>query len=1567
MKSENIFNKNFNKYYGVPIIRVNNIDYLNSLRGIYKCNICFKIMINPSDCDKCGHSYCFDCISDSNCPFNCLNYNIRSSSIGIKLILNNLNFKCENDGCIEIIPYNSFINHDIQCEFKLFKCPNMNCGINLNKNIMQNHIDKECKFTNEKCKFCGYDFPRLEIKNHTESCEAIFQSLNLSGNEDLHFVINSSHDSFINNSQIINSSNVIARKDYSNIKAKSYLEALSLNLSKIVKENDEKYKDLQEKNKKIKYNYQNDVKDLLAKIQEKLEKIKAHNPNIFNKFFNEFNEGNHNEIEIENIKYKIEKADINHNEDFREIVEGIEYKNNEIISLNENLKDKIKNNNLDDDFLKNDYYTEAFFKMENIFSGDKSNIIEQIKLIEFIHKPETIYDNKSNLNKKFKEKKKEFNNEKNYIQNFNQMKNIPSHRSYITKNVNENLLKKFENNQNSKKFNLFKHYLKCLFDKQLNDEILKYLTLNIKFYIDDYEEKLKKVFNNYNIKKNKKFSEDFILIIKQIVKLSEENIKSFLKDIKIYIIEEFKVYIKKNDTKYLLISMEIRENNILENLTKFNFEILDIKNQMKLITDERKETHKISKTENKKNIFTNDETLDFKFNSYNMQEIIIILMNKTENIKKIIKKIYDENIKDFIKTNDDFKNIDSNFLQNYDIFKLEIKESINENVELKNVSILKYLEESKEELKILIEKNFKKFFEILNKNEKIFEIEFLQEKILESSDSKVEDGNLIINIEKLTFNLLSNIGEIIVFKIEEINSFFQEKIEKQTKEINLNILNEDIKNKNIEYKNNNDIYLDEKFYASSKLDLNNNNLDYQKIKLDDIMIKFEKNINNEFELIKNYLKVFEINNKDIKSFIREEFNEINGVLEFIKTSKKFKIRKNNFENNYVYDPIYNEKLDKEIIDVDSIEELPDKKFNSIYEQFLKSNSQYVNEEFEKLKIIIKHEIIIINNDKKDKLFKNSTEIKNLQEDLENKGFCLKKLDIIVNKIDFIQEELKDNINTALQNINKVLDFNQMDFLLKLKENIEIIRSESDINKKSDINFQISNKIDMYHCENQINNNKIEKKENSLDENDSNLKFIKDDFISKNNSILKGEIINSFDKIFKAELERLDEKIEHKINEKFREFYELQWCYQCEKIDYKFAFTLCQICNKENCKSCIKLCKTCKSLICKKCILCPKCSDISCINCRKECFFCSTEKSIKFCLDCLKNCYFCKKSICINCTKKCLNCSSLTCKECARICQICFKCSCRRCETIKNFKNCFNCEQTACNECLAQCLQCKLEFCNNCFNSCRNCNKLLCKKCFINCENCGDIFCDKCAKKENQHNCNLCNKIFCNSCLKYLLKCKKCSIYCCKNCCSYCFKCKNVFCKNCTLNCDSCEDYSCFLCVYKCACEKLIFCEKCLFGVTPISPDMHSCNLFLNGSPLFSGIKSRSKVALPKNFEAKFCLERFESCMNFLIGLTDNSTFNEDTLSFIDNIWVFKPKTGQKYSTMKSLENYYNKEAREKDSIIVAKKNDNLYFRVNFDDNPPAFHLPSFSEYFIYIENDSIMSNLKIKFIYLREI
>lgn len=163
---------------------------------------------------------------------------------------------------------------------------------------------------------------------------------------------------------------------------------------------------------------------------------------------------------------------------------------------------------------------------------------------------------------------------------------------------------------------------------------------------------------------------------------------------------------------------------------------------------------------------------------------------------------------------------------------------------------------------------------------------------------------------------------------------------------------------------------------------------------------------------------------------------------------------------------------------------------------------------------------------------------------------------------------------------------------------------------------------------------------------------------------------------------------------------------------------------------------------------------------------------------------------------------------------------------------------------------------------------------------------------------------------------------------------------------------------------VVFCEKCLLDINPIGP--HDCVFWGNDSSCFKGIKSRSKIKLPNDFEVKLFLEKYTIEANLLIGLTDNNRFDEDSVTFIDNVWAFKIRTGEKYSSAKSLEPFYNKECREGYFILIAKKNDNLFFRVNSEDIPFAYTMPK-KDYWLYIENDAPINSAYVRFVYIRKI
>jgi len=62
-----------------------NKEYLHSLDNVYKCNIYFQIMDSPTDCEKYGHSFCYECINQLKCPFCCKNKPLKPSSMAIKI------------------------------------------------------------------------------------------------------------------------------------------------------------------------------------------------------------------------------------------------------------------------------------------------------------------------------------------------------------------------------------------------------------------------------------------------------------------------------------------------------------------------------------------------------------------------------------------------------------------------------------------------------------------------------------------------------------------------------------------------------------------------------------------------------------------------------------------------------------------------------------------------------------------------------------------------------------------------------------------------------------------------------------------------------------------------------------------------------------------------------------------------------------------------------------------------------------------------------------------------------------------------------------------------------------------------------------------------------------------------------------------------------------------------------------------------------------------------------------------------------------------------------------------
>jgi hypothetical protein len=171
-----------NSKAGIDPKRVLNSDKFTALNEVLTCRICFNILINPTDCVKCGNTFCQDCINElvqKDCPFGCKGIAVKPTSHGIMAILSQLKFSCLNRsyGCEEILSYSNVLKHDHACEYSIGTCPNFGCGVEKKRQLLEFHIRNECEYSMFKCEGCGTDFNRGEYSGHIERCKSINESL----------------------------------------------------------------------------------------------------------------------------------------------------------------------------------------------------------------------------------------------------------------------------------------------------------------------------------------------------------------------------------------------------------------------------------------------------------------------------------------------------------------------------------------------------------------------------------------------------------------------------------------------------------------------------------------------------------------------------------------------------------------------------------------------------------------------------------------------------------------------------------------------------------------------------------------------------------------------------------------------------------------------------------------------------------------------------------------------------------------------------------------------------------------------------------------------------------------------------------------------------------------------------------------------------------------------------------------------------------------------------------------------------------------------------------------------
>ena len=652
-------------FSGINPSRVINIDFFKSLGEIYKCSLCSKIMINPIDCEKCAHSFCYNCISNNNCPFKCEKKILKPSSMGIKNLLEKLIFKCENKGCEEEISYSKVISHDQTCGFLIITCPNENCGKKLCMKDLENHIKNECKYSLKQCKFCKFQFQKNKIKEHKKICSKAYRSLK--GDRSV---------------------------DFEKIDTNEFLQALSMNISRILKDkiNNEKniilnesednsnsivnvncFDDLKNSIKdeigfNLKSNFSNFEKNIgnlnnnISEIKTLVTSIKSNNDNIINesninisKTLSDNEKENIKEIINENNKY-IEK-----------LIKKLEKNTkNSLQNLNKNIINTIKELNIiQTEKIK--IINNEINEIEKIKKTEIENILKiKDKIIKdnIIYIPEEYFKNKLNyitkLIKETNEKidifKLSFSTDiKEYTENLSKFISITATTEQVVTEVEiEEILDENGNVIETREIEIQKDpnrkSSRNLSFVHLNENNFKDLQNNIQKIVDENNKKnFEKIKNMYqkDIGKNDKEYYDYN-------DSSDDEINDIRKKEK-KINEKKKVKKGKRIKKIITentFNHQISDNIHLNEVINKNKEIINEENEK--IIDEVKSNNYNFKME-LSNIFSNE----INEVSKEMNEINSEITNLKNNIKDIMKIMNEEfnNITKYIKENENEKEI----------------------------------------------------------------------------------------------------------------------------------------------------------------------------------------------------------------------------------------------------------------------------------------------------------------------------------------------------------------------------------------------------------------------------------------------------------------------------------------------------------------------------------------------------------------------------------------------------------------------------------------------------------------------------------------------------------------------------------------------------------------------------------------------------------------------------------------------------------------------------------------------------------------------------------------------
>ena len=879
---------NQKNFFGINPERVINKDYLNSLKDIIKCSLCNKIMINPTDCEECGHSFCYDCISTKECPFKCKEKKLKPSSMGIKTMLNKLIFKCENKGCNEEIPYLNVKAHDSTCDYLIITCPNEKCGKKLPMKDFEKHIKHECKYALKQCKYCKYQFTRNKIDEHEEICLKAYNSLK--GDRSV---------------------------DFDQIDPNQYLGVLSMNISRILRDSNTAKSFVGNENRNFNLNESEISKDNIVvnddfknQINEEIHTNVKSNFNNFEKNIENLND-NVSEIKTlvtslktvnENIVNESNKAiskiiDTEEKEKIKEIINGnYTFLENLLNKMEKNVKNSLKKLNINISKILNEPNISLTNIIKNINEDSikKTNInieeIEETKITNKIIKdgilyvPEDYFRNKlayiikliQQTNENIDIFKLSFSSDiQEYTENLGKIISITATTEQIVTeieieeilddegNVIESREIEIKNNPTRQKSNRSLSFI------HLNENNYKDLENNIQKIVDANNKKnFEQLKNMYEkeLEQRKKDDEEYFVISDD-----EDDINEIIKNENII---DSKKLNKKGKRFKKIKRTYLTKENIFENTIEQNKEILNSGNE-KIIEEVKNNNDNLKKEIN--NILSyNIDKVSNEMNGINNE--IDTLKN---NIKEIMTKMNEEfnDISKLIKENEN-----DNELNKENKFTYEINENINKELKIDNIPINQKTNENKY---IIKKRNYK-----LSKQSRELKDVPSNDEIIKNINEDLPDFEENSDDEKINKKQSTIITEKI---IEEENDENKSNTNKPTKTIET--IREEEKNEKINKTKLKEINKTRNIYINKEKEDNNYNTNKNN-KEKEIILNENDSINHFSELLNS---------------LQNELNSINSFTKKIPLNEKI----NTFKKSIIeeYDeklPIFGKEIENEL-------------------------------------------------------------------------------------------------------------------------------------------------------------------------------------------------------------------------------------------------------------------------------------------------------------------------------------------------------------------------------------------------------------------------------------------------------------------------------------------------------------------------------------------------------------------------------------------------------------------------------------------------------------------------------